>query len=164
MDLLSSKWFLGLGLLILILLLLYFTGKKSVESEIQISSTKENVWKVLTDISMIKEWNKVLVPVEGDFAKGAKIKYQFYQDENGEAAFIMATVAEFKEAELINQRGGIPGILTFNHQYILEEKGELTQVRIREEYRGIMVNFWNPEPVEKAYGRLLISLKERIED
>ncbi|RNC88518.1 MAG: hypothetical protein ED555_12830 [Allomuricauda sp.] len=163
MDILSSKWFIGIAIIVLLLIVLIFTGKKSVNAEISINGTKEEVWAVLTNFTKAKEWNRVLIPIEGTLGVGNKIKYEFYQDEGGKAAVMDAEVRQIKSGELINQNGGIPGILTFNHHYFIKESGSTTTVKITEEYRGIMVNFWNPKPVEKAYERLLVSLKQKIE-
>ena len=59
-------------------------------------------------------------------------------------------------------KGGMTGILTFNHKYILEKTGTVTKVIVHEEYKGIMVPFWNPSSVEKAYEKLLLELKQRV--
>ena len=46
---------------------------------------------------------------------------------------------------------------------MLEPTGNSTKVIIHEDYRGIGVNFWNPQPVEEAYKELNIALKNRVE-
>ncbi|BBM88893.1 hypothetical protein COTS27_00580 [Spirochaetota bacterium] len=163
MGILSSKWFLIILAIVLIAIVLIFTGKKSVRAEVSIESPREDVWNVLTDVSTIKEWNKVLIPIEGEIKTGNTIKYEFYQEEeDSKPAVTSAKVKQFIPLELINQTGGIPGIITFNHSYILTQKENMTTVSIYEKYTGIMVNFWNPTPVKNAYERLLISLKERV--
>ncbi len=164
MDVLSSKWFIGLAIVIVILMVLVFTGKKSVQAEVSINSSAEDVWRILTDFSKVKEWNKVLIPIDGQLEVGNKVKYEFFQDEGGKAAEMDAEVIRIETGKSINQKGGMSGILTFNHHYLISESGATTTVKITEEYRGIMVNFWNPQPVEKAYERLLISLKEKVEE
>ena len=65
--------------------------------------------------------------------------------------------------QLLNQKGGIPAVLTFDHKYVLEPAGETTVIIIHEDYKGLGVHFWNPEPVEKAYQRLNEALKSRVE-
>lgn len=164
MEILSSKWFIGLAIIIIILIVLVFTGRKSVQAEVLINGSAEEVWQVLTDLSKVKEWNKVLIPVDGQLEVGNQVTYEFYQDEGGKAALMDAVVQRIETDKLINQKGGMTGILTFNHHYLINESGATTTVKITEEYRGIMVNFWNPQPVEKAYKRLLISLKEKVEE
>ena len=163
MALLNSKWGLIILGLVLILVLLFVLGRKSVRAEIQINASPDQVWAVLTDISAVKEWNKVLIPVDGNLETGSTLKYEFYQEEGGKAAVMDARVRQMVKPEMINQAGGLTGILTFDHRYILQPSENGTLVTIHEKYRGIMVPFWNPAPVEKAYERLLFQLKDRAE-
>ena len=164
MSILSSKWIIGLLILIGSYLILWIIGKKSVEAETAINASGDEVWEALTTVEKVKKWNGVLIPVEGEMQAGSVIKYEFYQEENGEVAVMNAKVVEVSTQELINQRGGIPTILTFDHRYILTKNEGQTLVKIKEEYRGVMVPFWNPDPVEKAYERLLTQLKTFLEN
>lgn len=161
MTILSTKW-VAILIIVLIFTLLLIFGRKSVETEISIEASPEEVWNILMEVSTIKEWNNVLVPVNGEFEIGNKIKYEFYQEENGKPVVMNAEVKNLVPYKLINQGGGTTGILTFNHSYILSLKNNATTVKIIEKYSGIMVNFWNPEPVKEAYKRLLIQLQERV--
>jgi len=164
MAMLGSKWALLVLIPISVLVILFVLGKKSVQAEVKIEATPDQVWTTLTDVARVKEWNTVLIPKEGSLQIGNTIKYAFYQEEGGKPAEMNAKVRQLTPNALINQAGGMPGILTFDHKYILTQEEEYTLVRIQEEYRGIMVNFWNPEPVERAYERLLGLLKKRIEE
>ena len=162
MDLLKSWWVLVILMVLAILIILYVVGNKSVHAEVVIKAKPAQVWKVLTDFETIKEWNPVLIPLNGELKEGEKIRYEFRQDENNSTE-MPATVQQITEEKLIHQSGGMAGVLTFNHQYQLEAVEGGTKVTIHEEYRGIMVPFWNPKPVEAAYGRLLKALKKRVE-
>ena len=162
MVVLNSKLGIAVLIILLVLLLLLIMGRKSVKTEISVETSPNEVWSVLTDISKVRDWNNILVPIEGKLEEGNTIKYEFYQDDNAKAAVMNAKVKQLIPSKLINQTGGIPGILTFNHSYILEQTATGTSIQIYEKYRGIMVPFWNPKPVEKAYAKLLLSLKERV--
>jgi len=164
MSILSSKWVLGLVILLVTYLAVWFIGKKSVVSEIRINTTSALVWEALTDAEQVRKWNSVLIPADGNIQEGSKITYEFYQEENGKAAVMDAQVIQLIYAELINQKGGIPSVLTFDHRYIISSNDSSTTVKIREVYRGVMVPFWNPIPVEKAYDRLLVQLKTHLEN
>ena len=154
----------GIAALVLVagLLLLYVIGQKSAHAEIQIPASPQKVWEVLSDFPRTREWNPVLVPIEGTLAEGNSIQYEFYQEAGGPATAMEAQVMRVEESKLIAQKGGMPGLLTFRHQYQLVETAQGTQVIIHETYRGIMVPFWDPRPVEMAYQRLLTSLKQRV--
>lgn len=162
MNFLTSKWFLITAILVVIFLVLYFLGKKSVHHEISINATPQKVWKVLTNMSAYDEWNPTMKLVNGEIKVGNKVTYQFTQDENN-ISEIPATVKQIIPNKLLNQSGGIPFVLTYNHKYILEPENGGTKVTIHEDYSGIGVNFWNPKPVELAYERLNKALKERAE-
>jgi len=153
--------YIVLGILA-VLIILVFTGNKSVHHEISINADPEKVWDILTNMDEYPSWNPVMELLEGTVQEGNKVKYKFTQDENTTSE-IGATVLQVTPNKLLNQKGGIPLVLTFNHKYILESAGNSTKVIIHEDYRGIGVNFWNPQPVEEVYKRLNIALKNRVE-
>lgn len=145
-----------------VLLILVWTGKKSVHHEILINASSENVWNILVDMDEYPEWNPVMKLLDGNVKEGQKVIYQFTQDESN-VSKIGAQVVQVAPNALLNQKGGIPLVLTFNHKYELEDLGSSTKVTIHEDYRGIGVNFWNPKPVEEAYARINEALKAKAE-
>ncbi len=158
----SSIWFWIILALIAIFVILNITGRKSVHHEIIINASPENVWAVLMDTDNYSSWNPVMKLVDGEIKEGNRVKYHFTQDEGNEYE-IPSTVKKVVSNKLLNQGGGMPFILTFDHQYILEPLENRTKMVIHEDYTGIGVNFWNPKPVGKAYGRLNEALKKRID-
>ncbi|APD07736.1 hypothetical protein UJ101_02236 [Flavobacteriaceae bacterium UJ101] len=152
-----------IGITIIVLLMVFvLMGKKSVHHEIIIDATSDQVWEVLINMEKYPEWNPVMQLLEGEVKEGNKVKYQFTQDENN-ISEIRAIVKQVIPNKLLNQKGGVPLVLTFNHKYILEPNEGQTKLMIHEDYRGIGVNFWNPKPVEQAYKRLNKALKLRTE-
>lgn len=154
--------FIGIGVIVVIIILI-FTGRKSVHHEITIEAPSQKVWETLINMSEYPNWNPVMKLIDGEVKEGCKVKYQFIQDADN-ISEIPASVIQIVPKELLNQKGGLPLILTFNHKYILESSGNSTRVTIHEDYRGIGVNFWNPKPVEEAYARLNFALKKRLEE
>ena len=125
MGLMTSKWLIGAVAVVGILLIAAFTGRKSVHSEIFIPASPATVWQVLMDTAAYREWNPVLVPLEGELAEGNTVKYEYLQ-EPGKSYVLNAAVRDITEAERLNQTGGTFGILTFDHNYlarIIHEKG-----------------------------------------
>ena len=162
MSVLLSKWVLGISAILLTTIaLLYITGSKSVHSEVVVPASLKLVWAVLIDTERYKKWNSVLVPLEGELREGGEVLYEFHQDSD-KAYKITSKVVQVSEETLLNQRGGMQGILTFDHRYQLEPTHNGTKVIIHEEYRGIGVHFWDPAPVEAAYHRLNQALKDRV--
>jgi len=145
-----------------VLLVLFFFGKKSVHHEIMINASPEKVWSVLTDTDQYDTWNPVMKLLEGEVKEGSKVKYQFTQDAEN-ISEIPSNVKKVIPNKLLNQGGGLPFVLTFNHKYILEPLDNGTKLTIHEDYGGIGVNFWNPTPVQSAYKRLNEAIKKRAE-
>lgn len=162
MTFLTSKWMVAAMVLVAILVILFLTGRKSVHSEITIEASPQQVWEVLTDIPAHQDWNQVLLPMGGAYLEGNTITYQFFEPGK-DAVEMSGKVVTIKANELLNQRGGMPGVLTFDHRYILESAGGDTKVTIHEDYRGIVVNFWSPSSVQVAYDQLIKALKKRVE-
>lgn len=162
MEVLKSKPMIYGGALLLILIVLYFTGNKSVHHEISINASPAKVWEVLSDTDSYNSWNPVMKLLEGKIQEGNKVKYQFTQDADN-VSEIPSLVKKVVPNKLLNQGGGLSMVITFDHRYILEPEGNGTKLTIHEDYKGIYVNFWNPTPVEKAYARLNEALKHRAE-
>jgi len=162
MELLTSKWMIGLYLLVGLGCFLMLIGKKSVHSKISIDATPSQVWEVITNTAQYNEWNSVMNLLEGSVNEGNLVKYRFTQ-EVGNHYDIASKVKKIIPSSLLNQGGGISGIITFDHKYILAEKKGKTELVIHEDYRGVFVPFWNPESVQKAYDRLNEDIKNRVE-
>ncbi len=136
-------------------------GCSSVHTETTIPTEPEIVWSVLTDAAGYKAWNPVLVPIEGELKEGQKVKYQMTQPD-GKQSEVTASVKKMVELKELNQSGGIPGILTFDHKWLLEPVVGGTRVTQHEEYRGIGVWFWDESWVEPAYAMANDALHKRV--
>ena len=161
MAVLTTKWGIAVLVFIAILLFLYLIGQKSVHSELLIEASPEKIWKVLMDKADYEKWNQVLIPIEGDIKKGNNLRYKLIQPD-GNAIEIEMKVVQLVPLKLLNQRGGFPGIFTFNHRYILEPIGNNTKVIIHEDFKGIVVLFWDVSWVQQAYAKLNKSLRQYI--
>lgn len=147
--------------ILLLLVVLALTGKKSVHHEININAPADKVWQTLMRMDAY-QWNPVIQLIEGEVKAGNKVKYLFTQEE-GKSYEVETAVEQVIPNKLLNQKGGIPWTLTFNHKYILETEGSTCKMIIHEDYTGMGVHFWNPSPVEQAYKRLNEALKKEVE-
>ena len=161
MSLLTLKLMITAGALAVILIILYLVGHKSVHSELFVPATPQQVWSVLLDTDNYERWNTVLVLHSGELIEGNEVTYEFRQDDENSYE-ISSRVQGIVDGRLLNQRGGLPGVLTFDHRYVLEPADSGTNVIIHEDYRGIAVPFWNPAPVQAAYDRLNRAMKARV--
>ena len=160
MDFLTSKWIIIL--VITLLIILSFTFKKTVKSEIYINATKQTVWNVITNTNDYEKWNSVLTLVDGNLGERQKVKYNFKQEE-GKQYDVSVVVKKINQDSILNQSGGTKGIITYDHFYLLSEKNKQTKLIIKEDYRGLMVLFWSPNKVQKAYDRLILDIKKQSE-
>ena len=160
-SIIKSKWLLVFIAVIILLVITAVFAKKSVRTEILIPAKAQNIWAVLMDEAGYKNWNPILVPLKGEIENGAKIRYRWKQ-ANGEFIEIESKVIELNENKLLHQRGGTPGILTFDHRYqLFPEDGE-TRIVQSEVYRGIGVLFWNASQMEPQYQKVNEALRDRI--
>lgn len=155
-----NKWIIIFAI-VLIVILLAFLSEKSVKTEITVPSNASSIWSVLMNTAQYKEWNPVLVPLSGQLAEGNTIRYQWNQ-ANGEPIEIDSKVIELIENKLLHQRGGTPGVLTFDHRYELFEDGSKTKIVQSEVYRGIGVLFWDASQMEPQYSNVNKALLEQV--
>lgn len=158
-----KKMTITLMTLIVVLIVLTLTGNKSVHDELLIKASPEEVWSVLTNTNEYPEWNPVMELLSGEVKTGEKVIYKFTQAP-GKSYEIAANIAVVAPNKTLNQKGGIPLILSFDHKYTLHAEEDQTRLIIHEDYKGIGVNFWNPKPVEKAYQQLNKAIKQRVEN
>ncbi|GLS26828.1 SRPBCC domain-containing protein [Marinibactrum halimedae] len=155
-----SKWVIGFIIVLVILVVLYVLGRKSVHSEVFIPVSPDKVWSVIVDTQKYPEWNPVMEVLDGELKEGQTVRYRFHQDEDNSYE-IPSKVKKIEPSSLLNQTGGMVGMLTFNHRYVLTPESNGTRVVIHEDYRGVGAAFWNPAPVGAAYERLNQAIKVR---
>lgn len=151
------------GLLAIAVSISAYLGQKSVTTEIHISAPPEKVWQVLTDMEAYAEWNPVFEYQGGELTQSGKITYRVTEAEN-KSAIMSAQVKKVVPNRLLNQSGGLWGIITFDHTYTLTEVEKGTKVRIFETYTGVYVNFWDESAIAKQYKKLALALKKRVEE
>lgn len=159
----TSKLTITIVLILVAIILLAVFARKSVRAEVTIQAPPHEVWAVLTDPSSYSEWNPILVAVEGTFEEGATMAVDM-RNPDGSITAMTPRVRELVPGSKLNQFGGIPGVLTYDHTWTLKSVDGGTRVRQFEEYRGIGVLFWNPESVETAYNEANANLKEMFDD
>ena len=161
MEILQSKWFIAILLPLALLATASFLSKKSVHTELVIPATPAEIWAILMDTPSYTSWNPVLVKVDGAFQEGARLS-NHVQEPGGSLTVMTSTVRKLDVEKEINQFGGVPGVLTFSHTYLLEPVEGGTRVTQHEVYRGIGVWFWDESWVEPAYASANKALASRI--
>lgn len=158
---LRSKWTIVLATVIIVLVALAVLGKKTVHTEIIIEESPQIIWNVLIDEDNYAKWNNLLFPITGNIKLNNTLTYNLVQpDEN--PIEIKMRVKQLIPSKLLNQKGGVFGIFTYDHYYILEQMGKNTKVAIHEDFRGIAVHFIDLDWIQQAYSDLNQSLREYV--
>lgn len=157
------RWLLwGLAIALGAASTLALTGKGEFRAEATIAAPPEKVWAVLTDAASYAEWNPVLVKVEGTFAEGETVTTTVLFPD-GDRTPLSGDVVKLVDNALIQQKGGIPGFVTFNHIWRLEPVAGGTKVTQYEIDRGLYMWFWDSGWVEPAYKKATEALKAYVE-
>jgi len=135
---------------------------KSVHAELVIGVPPAVVWNALMDSSGYGDWNPIFTRVDGVFAEGAIMALSMTTSDGG-STDIEVVVKEMIPNQKLHQSAGIPGVLTANHQWLVEEIPEGTRVTQHEEYRGVGVLFYDPAYVQDFYQQGMENLKKRLE-
>lgn len=93
------------------------------------------VWAVLVDTASYPEWNPTCVAIEGDYTEDATVLNKV-KDPSGKLLEMTATVRTLAPNRELRQVGGMPGIIAFDHCWILEPVEGGTRVVQHEIDRG----------------------------
>lgn len=132
-------------------------SNKTYRVERTISATPEAVWAVLMDTAAYGEWNPVFVKVEGSYAAGGTVLNTF-KDPSGKLFDVTNKVEALEPNRLLRQKGGFTGMLTFDHQWLLEPVEDGTKVTQYEIDRGLFVWFWDDSWIIPKYTEVLEAL------
>lgn len=151
----------GVPLLLAILAAAALLTHKTFRVEAVVPAAPEAVWAVLIDTGRYPEWNPVFVAVDGTYAEGAKVT-NTVRFPDGSDVVMTATVRALVADRELRQSGGMPGVLTFDHRWLLEPVEGGTRVVQHEVDRGIGLWFWNSDWIEPAYSDVLDALARRV--
>ncbi len=135
--------------------------RKSFLVEIWIPAPPEAVWAVLVDTPSYPQWNPVFVEVDGAYVAGKTVVNRV-REPGGAILEMTATVETLVPNSQLRQSGGVPGIVTFDHRWLLEPADDGTKVTQHEIDRGIGLWFWDSDWIEPAYTATSKALSERV--
>ena len=152
------KW--GIPGFIIALVAMAFLTTKTFHVERVIEADEAIIWEILSDTGRYHEWNPVFVRVDGAYKEGATLKntVRFPTGALVEMSAHVKTVTPMRE---VHQHGGTPGLIAFDHQWLLEPVEGGTQVIQHELDRGIYLWFWDSSWLEPAYATVLDALEAR---
>ncbi len=156
------KKFLLFGFAVVIGLgLLSYTTTKTFRVEVFIPAPPEAVWAVLADTDSYPEWNPLYVQVDGSYEEGGSVTAHV-RFPDGSVPKMSVSVDTVTPAEELRQSGGVPGFITFDHQWLLEPAEGGTKVVQHEVDRGLYLWFWDSSWIIPAYQGASDALKMRV--
>ena len=157
-----SKPYLKIALLLIgALIVASFLTRKTFEAEITIAAPPEKIWAVLMDTGAYPDWNPTFVEVSGPYLVGTKISSRVRKPD-GAFVEMRPTVKALVPNRELRQGGGLPGVLTYNHSWILQPVEGGTLVRQIDVDRGGFLWFWDSSWVEPAYRMANEALAQRV--
>ena len=113
-----------------------------VDTEIIINSSKERVWKILTDFRLYRDWNPFVREVKGKLSIGEKLKV-YVKPENGRGIRFTATLTKVEKNKELRWVGRLffPGLLDGEHIFIIKPMGKNKIHFIHSERFGGLLSF-----------------------
>ncbi|MCP4138275.1 MAG: SRPBCC domain-containing protein [bacterium] len=161
----KKKGLYAFAILAITISLLSTFGKKDITTEITMDAPINTVWLELTDFSKYPDWNPFIKKLTGDIKEGNTIEVTFHA--KGSDPMVFTPEIKLKEKNKILQWEGkflLPGIFTGKHTFELtkleENKTKLVQ---KENFKGILVPFFNFDSTEEGFNLMNKELKKRVE-
>jgi hypothetical protein len=152
------------------LVTLFILGKevREIKTEVYLSSTPEQVWKVLTNFNDWKSWNPTITLAEGKPSIGTKLNITINGSGKGDSNYqpiVLASSAPF----LFRWRAKMVANFVFQNDRVFEltSKDGGTLLIHKEEFSGLMVPMmWNmfQEFVGPTLEKMNESLKLKLEN
>ncbi len=136
---------------------------KAFSTSIQIQSSPETIWSLLTDAQGWTAWNSTVEKVEGKIAPGEQVTV--YAKINPGRAFPVK-VTEFVPGKRMVWSSGMPlGLFKGVRTYTLTPQSDGTEFSMREEYSGLMASMITRSipDLQPAFDQFSADLKTRAE-
>lgn len=161
MDIFMNKTALSIIAAVLLALAGSACSKKTYRVERVINAPPKEVWDVLMDTASYADWNPVFVKVKGNYVEGGEVINTF-KDPSGKLYEVTNKVKAVVPEKQLRQQGGMPLVITFDHQWLLEPVPQGTRVAQYEVDRGFYVWFWDDSWVIPSYTEVLFALDGQV--
>jgi hypothetical protein len=116
---------------------------KKIQDIVDINSSSQQVWQILTDFNRYPEWNPFIKNIQGELKEGAKLKVQM-QPPGSKLVTLNPVILKIKPLEELRWKGqfGIPGLFSGEHIFNLKSIDDnKIQFAQSENFSGILVPF-----------------------
>ncbi len=143
-----------------------FTTQREVKAEIEIQTSAEQVWRVLTDLRAYPIWNPYIYPVEGELKPGAQIEITLH---DGRTVTYRPTVLTVEPNRELSWGGRFAGMFERIQTFTIEPTNPAGAHRARlvsrELFRGLLLLALGTMPDDAQRGLDLMNraLRDRAE-
>jgi hypothetical protein len=141
---------------------------KELRTEIEINTSPERVWKILTDFDKYEQWNPFIHKIIGQPKEGARIEIHIETPggKNRKYGPTLTKVDEGRELRWLG-KSSLPGFLNGEHIFAIEQL-EPQRVRFvqREVFDGLLTSLFGKSldtDVRQGLEEMNRALKERAE-
>jgi hypothetical protein len=141
---------------------------KELRTEIEINTSPERVWKILTDFDKYEQWNPFIHKIIGQPKQGARIEIHIETPggKNRKYGPTLTKVDEGRELRWLG-KSSLPGFLNGEHIFAIEQLGP-QRVRFvqREVFDGLLTSLFGKSldtDVRQGLEEMNRALKERAE-
>jgi len=138
---------------------------KEIRTEIEIESSAERVWNLLTDFAHFPEWNPFIRRVKGSASTGNQLTVTI-QPPGGKTMTFKPHVLDAQPNRQLRWIGRvlIRGLFDGEHSFGIEPLGE-NRVRFthRERFSGLFVPFFSTGRSQQGFEEMNKALKTRAE-
>ncbi|MGV8080152.1 MAG: SRPBCC family protein [Syntrophales bacterium] len=139
-----------------------------LKTEIEISTTPERVWSILTDFEAYPEWNPFIRSIRGVPEKGARLE-AFMQPGGAGGMTFRPRVLVVEPGREFRWLGRLllPGIFDGNHGFLIQPlAGGKVLFRQTEHFRGVLVPVFRgrlDRETRRGFEEMNLALKARAE-
>ncbi|MFZ5894548.1 MAG: SRPBCC family protein [Myxococcota bacterium] len=139
-----------------------------VRTEIEISASPAEIWKVLLDFRHYPEWNPFIVHINGEAKVGAELGMTLSLPDSNRERELSARLLKCEEQRELRWLGHLwmKGLFDGEHFFKLEPRPDGTTRLVQgEDFNGILLRFMLAQVTEATRGFVYMNqaLKRRIE-
>jgi hypothetical protein len=138
---------------------------QTVATSVEIDAPPGRVWEILVDQETYPEWNPFVRQFRGELRKDGELEVSIQPPER-EAMTFHPRIVELKSEERLVWEGRVllPGVFTGRHHFeVTPLGGNRTRFDHSENFSGILVPFFDFEPVRQGFENMNAALKRRAE-
>ncbi|MFW7268179.1 SRPBCC family protein [Gluconacetobacter sp. Hr-1-5] len=140
--------------------------RRHIDTQIEIATSPERVWSVLTDMAAYPSWNPFIRKLTGRLEPRQRLTVCLGGDKAGGGMVFhpeVVTVMPGQRLQWIGRLWGLPGLLTGTHDFEITQTGHGTLFRQSEAFAGILLWFYDVETVRAEFIKMNQALKSRAE-